>query len=71
MADPRAQYIEKGSDFAEHITGGIIAFRLEIEAVQAFRKMSTYDTSAIQKHIIDAARAQGEDAFANKMEQAP
>jgi transcriptional regulator len=58
-------------DYVARIASAIVAVRLEIESVQAFRKMSGNKPPAIRKRIIDAARAGGEDAFAIEMETLP
>lgn len=58
-------------DYVARLVGGISAFRLEIESLTAFRKMSGNKSDAIRKRIIDAVRAGGEQAFANEMERAP
>jgi transcriptional regulator len=54
--------------YVDRISRGIVAVRLEISALQAFRKMSGNKPPAIRKRIIDAARMQGEEAFATEME---
>jgi transcriptional regulator len=53
--------------YVSRLVSGIVAFRLEVESLKAFRKMSGNKPPAIRKRIIDAARASGEDAFANEM----
>ena len=55
-------------DYVATISQGIIAIRMTVTEVQAFRKMSGNKRPAIRKRIIDAARARGEDAFADEME---
>jgi len=55
-------------DYVARISRAIVAVRLEITSIQAFRKMSGNKPPAIRKRIIDAARAGGEDAFADEME---
>lgn len=54
-------------DYVARLVNGIVAFRLEVESLQAFRKMSGNKPPTIRNRIIDAARASGEDAFANEM----
>lgn len=58
-------------NYVDRIRRGIIGVRFEISSIQAFRKMSGNKSPAIRKRIIDAARAGGEDAFANEMETLP
>ena len=57
-------------DYVARLVNGIVAFRLELTSLRAFRKMSANKSPAIQKRIIDAARASGDDAFAREMERA-
>ena len=59
--------VDQASDYVAAIQRGIITVRVEIESVQAFRKMSGNKPPAIQKRIIDAAREAGEHAFADEM----
>ncbi|MGJ8558633.1 MAG: FMN-binding negative transcriptional regulator [Litorimonas sp.] len=63
--------VSDAPDYVDRISRGIVGLRLEIESVQAFRKMSGNKPPAIRKRIIDAARAQGEEAFATEMETIP
>jgi transcriptional regulator len=60
--------VSDAPDYVSRISRGIVAVRLEISTIQAFRKMSGNKSPAMRKRIIDAARARGEDAFANEME---
>ena len=60
--------VSDAPDYVDRIRHGIVAVRLEISALQAFRKMSGNKPPAIRKRIIDAARARGEEAFATEME---
>jgi transcriptional regulator len=59
--------VSDAPDYVTRIRRGIIAFKIEIETIRAFRKMSGNKSPAIQKRIIDAARAGGEEAFAAEM----
>ncbi|MGB3455681.1 MAG: FMN-binding negative transcriptional regulator [Litorimonas sp.] len=59
--------VSEAPDYVERLKRGIVTFRMEIESLQAFRKMSANKPDAIQKRIIDAARADGEHAFAEEM----
>jgi transcriptional regulator len=59
--------VSDAADYAQSLTRGIVAFRLEIETLRAFRKMSGNKSPAMRKRIIDAARADGEHAFAQEM----
>ncbi|WP_298918151.1 FMN-binding negative transcriptional regulator [uncultured Algimonas sp.] len=59
--------VSDAPDYVAALTHGIIAFRLEIDRLTAFRKMSADKPLAMRKRIIDATRAQGEHAFANEM----
>ncbi|MEM7728955.1 MAG: FMN-binding negative transcriptional regulator [Pseudomonadota bacterium] len=54
-------------DYVAAIARGIVGVVLDIESVRAFRKMSANKPPAIRKRIIDAARADGEHAFADEM----
>lgn len=63
--------VSDAPDYVARISRAIVAVRLEISSVQAFRKMSGNKSPAIRKRIIDAARMQGEEAFATEMETAP
>jgi transcriptional regulator len=58
-------------DYVSRISRGIVAVRIDISNVQAFRKMSGNKSPAIRKRIIDAARARGDDAFAIEMQTTP
>ena len=60
--------VSDAPDYVSRISRAIVAVRLEINSTQAFRKMSGNKSPAMRKRIIDAARARGEDAFANEME---
>lgn len=60
--------VSDARDYVARIAAAIVAVRLEITSIQAFRKMSGNKPPAIRKRIIDAARAQGEEAFATEME---
>lgn len=63
--------VSDAPDYVDRISRGIVAVRLEIRSLQAFRKMSGNKPPAIRKRIIDAARTQGEEAFATEMETIP
>lgn len=60
--------VSDAASYVAAIQRAIVAVRLEVESLQAFRKMSGNKNPAIRKRIIDAARAGGEDAFAYEME---
>lgn len=63
--------VSDAPDYVERISRAIVALRLEIHTLHAFRKMSGNKLPAIRKRIIDAARRQGETAFATEMETIP
>lgn len=60
--------VSDAPDYVARISRAIVAVRLDISAVQAFRKMSGNKSPTMRKRIIDAARARGDEAFANEME---
>jgi transcriptional regulator len=59
--------LSQADAYASTLRRGIIPLQMTVEHVQAFRKMSGNKPPSIQKRIIDAARAEGEHAFADEM----
>ncbi|MGB6228727.1 MAG: FMN-binding negative transcriptional regulator [Litorimonas sp.] len=59
--------VSDAPDYVARLRGGIVAFRLEIDSLRAFRKMSGNKSRALRKRIVDAARARGEHGFADEM----
>lgn len=64
---PGGWSVSDAPDYVAAIQSGIIAVSLNIETMQAYRKMSANKPEPVQNRIIEDARVRGDHAFAREM----